>query len=285
MKRIWARGSDSNVTTGTASGEVKPPPRCFSLRLLWPLLIAGLLIMPLACRRPPQRLARIRSSGVLRVAIDPTFAPFATIDAHEQIVGFDADLAGEVARRLGAEAHLVTTGYDALYDALTVDRADVIISALYPDPHRSSAFAFSRPYFNAGQVLVVTDDATVRGTVDLVGRPVAVIFGTSGHMKALQLEAALEPMPTLVTAEDWIAAAALLAQGTAEAAIVDHVSARMLLHADPALSILAPALTEEPYTIAVRREDADLLEAIDEILRAMEREDEIATLVERWMRP
>ena len=58
----------------------------------------------------------------------------------------------QIADALGVNAQFVTTGYDALYDALTVGRADIIISALYPDPSRTAAFAYSTPYFNGGDV-------------------------------------------------------------------------------------------------------------------------------------
>ena len=249
------------------------------------LTLVAILLGALACNRSTRRLEHIRDVGVLRVAIDPTFAPFEVINEDGHIVGLDADLADEIARRLGVEAHLVTTGYDALYDALTVDRADVIISALYPDPARTGAFAFTRPYFDAGQVLVIREGAPVSEAEDLAGRSVVCIFGTSGHMEALRWEAVLDPPPELVTADDADAAAALLRQGAVEAAIMDHVAAQAHLHGDPSLHIVMPPISSEPYAIAVRREDEELREAVDGILAEMEREGLIAALVETWMQP
>lgn len=285
MKRIWAQVNASDAFVEQPDGGVRSPPRCLRWRHLGSLILIMTLMGHFACQRSPRRLDRIRSSGAMRVAIDPTFAPFAMIDVHGQIVGLDADLADEIARRLSVEAHLVTTGYDALYDALTVDRADIIISALYPDLNRSSSFAFSRPYFNAGQVLVSGEDVEIANAADLAGRSVACIFGTTGHMEALRWETDLNPAPTIVTAEDATSAATLLRQGTVDAAIMDHVSALTLHYADTSLQIVTPAITDEPYTIAVRREDEELLQAIDEILQAMERRGEIAALIERWMHP
>jgi ABC-type amino acid transport substrate-binding protein len=285
MKRIWAPDSSAETASDRLNGEVNSPPRCLTWWHLGPLILIAALILPFACRRTPRRLDHIMASGVLRVAIDPTFAPFAVIDQDGRIIGFDADLADRIADRLGVDAHLVTTGYDALYDALTVDHADVIISALYPDLNRSADFAFSRPYFDAGQVLVVKDDDTLEAAADLAGRSIACVFGTTGHMEALRLEAALDPAPTLTTAEDWTAAAELLRLGRVDAAILDHVSAQTLYLGDTSFRIVRPSLTAEPYVVATRREDEDLLRAIDEILQVMEREGEIAALVARWMHP
>ena len=117
-------------------------------------LVLLAVVLLLACTSHTDSLTRIRDAGILRVAIDPAFPPFEFVDGTGTLVGLDVDLGRQIAARLGVDAHFVTTGYDALYDALTVGRADVIISALYPDPSRMQNFAFTRSYFNAGEVLL-----------------------------------------------------------------------------------------------------------------------------------
>ncbi len=219
------------------------------------------------------------------MATDPSFPPFEAVDGDGQIVGLDADLARAIARRIGVEAHLVTTGYDALYDALTVNQADVIISALYPDPARSAGFAFSRPYFDAGQVLVTSIGSTILAPVDLAGRSVACVFGTEGHMQALRWEQSLDPPPTVLTADDWTGAVAYLREGKVDAVVVDQVSARIALNTGGGLAMVGSPIVAEPYVIAARHEDADLMDAINGILQDMETNGELEALVDSWMRP
>lgn len=250
------------------------------------LRLAGtlwLLLSLLGCARQ-EGLTRVLEAGVLRIALDPSFAPFEFVDAEGTLVGFDVDLGREIARRLGVDAHFVVTGYDALYDALTVGRADVILSALYPDPSRTQTFVFSTPYFDAGEVLVVPQGSTIVGTSQLSGARVSCVYGAPGHMAALEWERALVPPPLLMARDDAAQAFAALTGGEADAVVVDHVSAQIAVAQSPGLRILAPSVTEEPYVIAARSEDADLLESIDGALAAMRFDGTLDDMLARWMR-
>lgn len=243
------------------------------------------VMLAVGCDRRPTALDRVQASGTLRVAIDPAFPPFETVNAAGQIVGFDADLAAELARALGVDVHFVTTGYDALYDALTVGRADVIISALYPDPSRSADFSYSTPYFNAGEVLMVPGGSTITTPEDLADRTVVCVFGTTGHMTALTWQESLQPPPTLMTVESPMTLTTYLADGTADAVVVDHVSARIATHKISDVRILMPPLTDEPYAIAARREDSALMAALEDALAGLDENGTLSALTERWMRP
>jgi ABC-type amino acid transport substrate-binding protein len=216
--------------------------------------------------------------------MDPSFPPFEHISADDRIVGLDADLAHAIARHLGVEAHTVTTAYDALYDALTADRADVIISALYPDPARSKDFAFSAPYFDAGLVFMTLDGAAISSVDDLKGKPVACVFGTAGHMQTLLWQETLDPPPMVITVEEPDALALLLHDREISAAVVDHVSARIAESRDSDLRVITPPFSPEPYVVAVRRDDGALLEAIDSALQALEADGTLDSLTSRWLR-
>ncbi len=273
-------------------GEVFSPPRIHIYRRTTPALLAvlaAILTLALAgtaaCGRRTEGLNRVQSSGMLAIAVDPSFPPFESVDSAGQIVGYDADLARALAESLGVDAHFVTTGYDALYDALTVGRADVIISALYPDPGRTAGFAFSRPYFNAGEVILVGEGAPISGPEDLAGKPVACVFGTTGHMELLQLTKTLVPSPTIIAVDDPVTITTLLRTGTVDAIIIDHVSAQLALGSLPTASILTPPLTDEPYVIAVKREDTRLLEALEKTLAALESDGTLRQLANTWMVP
>jgi polar amino acid transport system substrate-binding protein len=258
-----------------------PPALLAVLAVMLTLVLASTA----ACGRRTEGLNRVQSSGMLRIAVDPSFPPFESVDSAGQIVGYDADLARALAESLGVDAHFVTTGYDALYDALTAGRADVIISALYPDPGRTAGFAFSRPYFNAGEVILVGEGTPISSPADLAGRPVACVFGTAGHMELLQLEKNLVPSPTIIAVDDPVTITTLLRTGTVDAIVIDHVSAQLAVGSDPSASILTPPLTDEPYVIAAKREDSKLLEALEKTLTALESDGTLEKLVHTWMVP
>ncbi|MBN1920480.1 MAG: amino acid ABC transporter substrate-binding protein [Anaerolineae bacterium] len=244
------------------------------------LALAMLLLAFTGCITRADPVARIQAARVLRVAFDPSFPPFEFVDATDNAIGIDVDLGVALAESLGVKAHFVTTTYDGLYDALIVGRADVIISALYPDPTRTRDFVFSTPYFNAGEMLVAPQQSSIAAPEDLSGRRLAVVFGTDGHMVALGWEERLTPSPVLVLEQSAAEALEALAAGEVEAAVVDGLAARAAAKAAPLIAVL---VTDEPYVIAARSTDAALIEAFDETLDVMRGDGSLELLLERWV--
>ncbi len=249
-------------------------------------LIFLLLLLFSACGGgEDDALRRIQKSGQLRVAIDPSFPPFETVNAQGEIVGLDVDLARAIAQELGVEAKFVTTGYDALYDAVISGDADIIISALYPDSHRMQTFAFSSAYFNAGEVIVVPNHVAVNNIpTDMAGKRVSVVNGTAGHMEALQWEKSLSPPPTILAVATGEEAIDMLINGQADAGVVSNITAQMAIGAHPELQKVNHHISQEPYVIATRVENTKLMDAIEDALDKMRQSGTLEKLIQKWMR-
>ena len=258
----------------------------------------ALLLFLAACARPDDAWERLRGTGTLRVGMDASFPPFEAIVADGTLAGFDVDLAQELGRRLEVEVQFVANlPYDGLYDALAVGRVDAVISALVVNPARMADFAYSTPYFDAGQVLVVrAGEAGIEEIADLSGRTLAVEFGTRGDMEARRWTRVSTPgrkLPGLTVVLYQTAAEALAAvtAGKAEVALVDHVSA--LAATAPSnlsgsgvgsgLRIVGSPLVEEPYAVAVRRESRHLLHALNDVLAEMEADGTLEALTAKWL--
>lgn len=247
----------------------------------WILLIV--LVWMSACEADPDALTRIRESGVLRVAMDPSLEPFEFVDSTGNPAGFDVDLARQIGARLGVDVHFVTTGYDGLYDTLMVGNADIIVSALYPDPSRTQTFAFSPPYLQAGEMLVVREDSDIKDVSDLTGKQVIVVYGTQAHMLVQQWQETLNPPPVLLPGDAPETILSVLAAGYADAVLLDNISAQIHLRNIPGLRIVGSPVEDAPYVIAARVKDRDLIENIGNILAEMRADGTIDTLLERWL--
>jgi ABC-type amino acid transport substrate-binding protein len=250
----------------------------------------ALVFLP-ACSRARQGLNRVLETGVLRVGMDASFPPFEYVDGGGDLVGFDVDLARELADHLAAQASqggqfqevevqfVANLPYDGLYDALTADRVDVVISALYVDPTRMANFAYSTAYFNAGQVLIMREGGDgIEGMEDLAGLRLAVEFGSEGDVEARAWSrrlVGLEVVPCQSAAEVLVRVAA----GEADAGLVDHVSA---LAGSGEVQVVGHPVTDEPYAVAVLRESRALLRAADEALEELEANGTLAELQQRW---
>src|SRR4051794_20621073 len=71
--------------------------------------------------KPDTYFQAIKSRGVLRVGIDPTYSPFDTLQ-DGSVSGYDAALATEIASSLGVRVQFVPMALDTLYDGLAAGR-------------------------------------------------------------------------------------------------------------------------------------------------------------------
>lgn len=244
------------------------------------ILIVALLIT--ACTSSTQAWQRIQSTGTLRVGLDPTYPPFETADDGE-LRGIDIDLAHAIGRELGLDVEFVYFGYDGLYDALVTEQVDVLISALVIRSDQTRDFAYSEPYFNAGQILAVSrQNPDIGAMEDLSGRTLAVELGAQGHVIATEWQRrlpnlAVEPYQTPVEALDAVA------QARADAVLIDAISAHLYVAHDDALRLLDPPITVEPFAMVVRIDDEQLLQELNRALETLEDQSQLQSIINRHM--
>jgi polar amino acid transport system substrate-binding protein len=242
-------------------------------------------------RQPDEAWARVEGSGVIHFAINPAFMPFDGLGSHGDFFGLDVDIATDLARRLGKRAEFVMAGYDSLYDVLRVGQAEATISALPIDPGKFGLWAYSEPYFEGGQVLVKRadpsepkEDVTWSNVSDQTWQvsSIAAEYGSDADAAARAIarrQAGVDIKYTSSAAD----ALKAVANGWADAAIVDGVSAGQLLAKFPELQI-AEQLTSDPYAIAVWGESTDLLAAINAKLAEMKQDGTLQRFVDEWMK-
>jgi ABC-type amino acid transport substrate-binding protein len=261
------------------------------------LCYVSLIIGLAACTPTDDVWEHVRETGILRVGMDAGFPPFESVAADGTLIGFDVDLARELGRRLGVEVQFVANlPYDGLYDALTVGRVDVVISALVVNPARMEDFSYSASYFDAGQVLVVhgsppsappenggeEEVSSIENMADLSGRTLAVEFGTQGDLEARKWARQLTDL-TVIQYQTAVKALAAVAVGEVDAALVDRVSALATVEPGGKLVIVEKSIVAEPYAVALRKDSAQLLRAINKALAEMEADGTMEALVDKWL--
>ena len=75
-------------------------------------------------------LNSILKAGELRVGLDPGYPPFELTDKTGKVIGFDVDLAKELAKAMGVKLKVVNTDYDGIIPALLADKFDIIMSGM-----------------------------------------------------------------------------------------------------------------------------------------------------------
>lgn len=246
------------------------------------LLLALVLILWRTVGQPRDRVWEgIQQTGVWRVAMDPSFPPFETLDPQGRPAGFDVDLARTIAARWGVEVSIEGIGFDGLVDAVWAGRVDTALSALPYQPQFSQNVAFSRPYFEAGLVLVAAvDRSDLNRLDDLAGQRIAVEWGSEGDLQARALR---NDFPDVVILPQETAQQALqvVADGAAEVALVDRVSALQFPAVDQ-LRIAEDPVVSDPYVVVLPRKAPILQWQVDEALQALQADGTLAALQAHW---
>jgi ABC-type amino acid transport substrate-binding protein len=258
---------------------------------LWDLLAIGVLLAYIWTIRYTERGAAdpvwtaIEERGVLRVGTDPGFKPFA-LERDGQLQGYDIDLVTELAQRIGLRVEFVPVGYDALYDALSTRRVDLLAAALPLAPEQGWRARFSTPYLNAGQVLLLRRDGPVDPrTPQLGGATIGVALGSDGDSYARQLRTRDASITVRSAYETPLAAVAALDRGDVDAVITDSVSALAAQQRYRNVEIAPDALTFDPFVLAVPIEAYLLEREVNRALAEMRRDGVFDRLNARWFQP
>ena len=150
-------------------------------------LIAAVLVTVFAgCKKKPvetadNSLEELKSRGLFVIGLDDSFPPMGFRNDDGAIVGFDIDLAKEVADRLGVQFKAQPIDWDAKELELSTGKIDCIWNGLTMTAEREAALTFTKPYLNNDQVLVVRKNGGINSLSDMSGKLVGVQSGSSAQ--------------------------------------------------------------------------------------------------------
>jgi ABC-type amino acid transport substrate-binding protein len=147
-----------------------------------------------------------------------------------------------------------------------------------------SDFAYSVSYFNAGQVLVADQGQMIGDPPDLEGRTIAVELGAQGHLLATTWQRSI-PDLNIQVKDSSEEALSSISNDDVDAAVVDHVSARLHREQTPNLQIHTLDEASEPYALVVRVEDQQLLDELNQTLDNLKRTGQLQSIINNWLDP
>ncbi len=239
-------------------------------------------------------LERIKTTGVVTFAYRDGAAPFSFKARNGRPQGYSVELCEKVAAAIGKTLALPALKIEwrpvdaaSRLDAVTSGRADAECGTTTITLGRMEQVDYSVPIFvDGGSVIVQGKDHLAR-LVDLKGKRIAVIPGTTTEpalQKALKvIEVTAELVPVKTSAEG----VALLLAGKADAFASDRVVLAGIKLAQPAdeLEIMNSDFSFEPYGLVLRRDDPDFRLAVNRALVGMYKSGEIDAVYVKWLAP
>jgi polar amino acid transport system substrate-binding protein len=217
----------------------------------------------------------------VRVATDATWPPFESVDeSTKEIVGFDVDLMNAIAEEANLQVEYNNVPWDSLLAGMAQCQYDAAISAMTITPERAEQFAFSDPYFAAGQIVTVRADNTdIQSKDTLSGKTIGVQLGTTGDIQAQEIDGA-----TVKTYDDIGLAFQDLINGQVDAVIADNPLALGYVGQNSdTLKTVGEVFTDESYGIAVCKDNTELVERINQGLAAVQASGTLDELTQKWV--
>lgn len=116
------------------------------------------------------KIDEIKKAGKIVVGTNAYYPPYEfhkVIDGKDEIVGFDIEIAKEIAKNLGVELEIKDMDFDGLLLALNADKVDFVIAGMTPTAERAKSVDFSKVYYKAVHGVVINvDNKDVFKTVD-----------------------------------------------------------------------------------------------------------------------
>jgi len=243
------------------------------MKKLFAVLLAAMLMLSCcAALAEDAGLANIMAKGQLIMGFDEAYPPMGFVDENGEHVGFDIDLAKEVAKRMGVELVLQPISWDAKELELSGGNIDCIWSGLTITEERKAQMLFTMPYLANEQIMVVMADSGIASVADVAGKVLGTQAG-SASVDVLEANPDIkDSLAEIALSDDFVAALMDLRLGGIDVLLIDSVVGNYYIaqQDDPAaFAVLPEVLQAEEYGIAVRQGEETLADAINAQLIAI----------------
>ena len=230
-------------------------------------------------------LDRVVEQGVLKVAMSGEQQPFNfTYGKSKSLIGFDVDLAKEVARLMKVRLEVVKLPFDELIGAVEEGRADMVISGMTITADRTRNVSFVGPYMLSGKSMLSSAK-----TMSKMKSPSG--FNSSG-IKLVALKGSTSeslvrqelPKASLTTAAKYDEGVQMLLAGKVDGMVADMpiLALTRQQHRDANLQLVTPPLSVEPLGIVIARDDDQLENLLRNYLLAFEKTGLFLRLHKKW---
>lgn len=251
------------------------------LRLLLVLVLAPFFISTVYGQKT---ISRIDKKGEFRVGMTGDQPPFSMKDKYGTWMGFEVDLAEALATSMGVELKIVELSFTELIPALEDKKVDAVMSGLTITPARNSKVFFAGPYSVSGKSILTKSQVLAQiASADEINETkykVSCLKGSTSEAFVKELM----PNAELVAVESVDEGVNLVMNDSVQAMVADFPTCVVatMMHAENGLVTLDQPLTIEPIGIALPADDPQLLNLVENYLKALELTSAMEMLDMKW---
>jgi len=230
-------------------------------------------------------LETILKNGELRVGFEAGYMPFEMTNKKGQFVGFDIDMAKEMAKAMGVKFVPVNTAWDGIIPSLITNKFDIIMSGMTVTQERNLKINFADPYIIVGQTILLNQKhaGKVTSYKDLNNSQFIVTskLGTTGEQAVKRLI----PKCTYKSFETEPEAALEVVNGKADAFVYDlpYCVVFMAQQGAGKLVFLDKPFTFEPLAWAIKKGDPDFMNWLNNFLSQIKNDGRYDRIYNKWI--
>jgi arginine transport system substrate-binding protein len=204
---------------------------------------------------------------------EATYPPFEYVDENGNVKGFDIDLAKALCQQLKAECTFANQSFNSLIPSLNLGKFDAVISALGVTPERQQQVGFTNSYYEpSGSFIAATSSHYT--IASLPGKTVGVQAGSTFEKYMQDKYSGKVTVKTYASIQD---AFLDLTSGRVDIVMADTPIAQTWLKQDDnaaQYSLIDKPMVDQVYFgngygIAVRKDNTELLTALNQALAAI----------------
>ncbi|MQN01744.1 MAG: amino acid ABC transporter substrate-binding protein [Lachnospiraceae bacterium] len=213
-------------------------------------------------------LAKIKSAGKISVGLEGDWQPFSYHDKNDKLVGYDVEVAQNIAKRLGVKAEIHEAAWDGLFAGMDSGRYDMVVNGVDITKERQQKYDFTDPYAYDHTVLIVKKGNTdIKSFKDLKGKTTANSIGSTYQEIGEKYGATVKGVETLADTLRMVANKQVDASINASTAFGDY----MKTNPSAPLEVAATAKEATEYGIPLEKgqNNDTLRSAINKALKEM----------------
>ncbi|ATZ94251.1 MULTISPECIES: arginine ABC transporter substrate-binding protein [Dickeya] len=222
------------------------------------------------------------AAETIRFATEASYPPFESVDASNQIVGFDIDLANALCKQIQATCTFSNQAFDSLIPGLKFRRYDAVIAGMDITPERQQQVTFTQPYYE-NSALFIAQKGKLADIAALNGKRVGVQNGTTHQKFLLDKHKDI----TVVPYDSYQNAVLDLKNGRLDAVFGDTAVVNEWLKQNENLASVGDKVTDKDYFgiglgIAVRQNNDELVKKFNDALNKIKQDGTYQTIYKKW---
>ena len=224
----------------------------------------------------------------ITVGFDNTFVPMGFEKKNGNYAGFDIELAQYVSKKLGITVHFQPIDWDMKETELQNGTIDAIWNGYSATDERREKVAFTIPYMQNTQILVVKKTSGIHSVEDMTGKVLGAQNGSSGMLDFEEHPEVLKNRVKGGDADQYQSvneAIIDLKNDRIDALLIDRVYADYYLTTEviaDEYDTIPSGFESESFAVGVRPADKKLLEALNQAFKELYQEGIFQQISQKW---